>query len=254
MRLGSTRSAGGPSARTRRPRGATRVLAPLVGGVLALALAACGTDRGSSDDSSAGSGVTTGVASASGAPSAPVSSTPPASPSTSPSASPTGSASAGGSRSPGASASGGSGGARVPGCTSADLSFSLGSPQGAAGSSYYPLRMTNTSSRACRTGGYGGVSLVGGGNGSQVGAAATRNARGKVVAIVLKPGAHATATLQVAQALNVPRARCRPQRVDGLRVYAPNETASQFVKVGGLLGCRSKAVHLLSLTPYQPVA
>lgn len=216
----------------------------VLGVLLASALAGCGN---AADTGGSAGDATTGVASPTGSAAAPVSSSATAT------STPSGAASGSSSSAPSTPAASGSAAGPAE-CSTGDLAFSLGSTEGAAGSTYYRLRMTNASSRPCRTGGYGGVSLVSGGDGTQVGAAATREHRGKVVAFLLPPRGHATATLQVVQAGNYPRAKCRPTPTDGLRVYPPNETRSTFVRVDGILGCRSRSVHLLSLTPYQPAS
>lgn len=138
-------------------------------------------------------------------------------------------------------------------CRTADLRVTLSAGEGTAGSIYYKVVLTNRSGAACRTGGYGGVSLVGGGNGSPIGAPADRAARDKVTAITLRPGRRAEATLQVTTAENYPAKRCRPTAAAGFRIYPPNETHSVFVK-RAVTACANPAVHLLTLSPYQPTA
>jgi hypothetical protein len=157
-----------------------------------------------------------------------------------------------------ADAGSGTGGAssdRGPGqCATSQLDASLGSGDGAAGSTYYQLVLTNTGDQPCTTGGFGGVSYVGGGNGSQIGAAAVREQKDQARTIVLQPGGKATATLQEAEAGNYDKATCRPAPADGLRIYPPNNTASLFVKQPGAVGCENHQVQLLFLRPYQPMA
>ena len=132
------------------------------------------------------------------------------------------------------------------------LDLGLTDGEGAAGSTYYRLVLTNTSGHTCRTGGFGGVSLVGGGNGSQIGAPADRSKSGQVKRLLLKPTAKAEATLQVANAENYPASKCRPAPAEGFRVYPPNETRSAYVE-SAATGCRNHAVHLLTLSPYAVV-
>ena len=136
-------------------------------------------------------------------------------------------------------------------CTTKDLRVSLTGGEGAAGSTYYQLTLTNTSGHVCRTGGFGGVSQVGGGNGTQIGAPADRTEADKVRAITLRPDGGATATLRVTNAENYSPAKCDPTPAQGFRVYPPNETHAAYVARGST-GCRNPKVHLLSLTPYQP--
>lgn len=139
-------------------------------------------------------------------------------------------------------------------CATSQLDASLGNGDGAAGSTYYQLVLTNTGDQPCTTGGFGGVSYVGGGDGSQIGAAAVREQKDRARTIVLQPGGKATATLQEAEAGNYDKATCRPAPADGLRIYPPNNTASLFVKQHGAVGCENHKVQLLFLRPYQPVA
>ena len=137
-------------------------------------------------------------------------------------------------------------------CTTKDLRVSLTGGEGAAGSTYYELTLTNTSGHPCRTGGFGGVSMVGDGNGTQIGAPADRTEPGKVRAITLRPDGRATATLRVTNAENYSPSKCDPAPAEGFRVYPPNETHATYVARGST-GCRNDTVHLLTLTPYQPV-
>jgi hypothetical protein len=137
-------------------------------------------------------------------------------------------------------------------CATKDLRVSLTGGEGAAGSTYFELTLTNTSGRPCRTGGFGGVSLVGDGNGTQIGAPADRTETDKVRAITLQPDGKATATLRETNAENYSASRCRPVPAEGFRVYPPNETHATYVAHGST-GCRNEKVHLLTLSPYQPV-
>jgi hypothetical protein len=110
--------------------------------------------------------------------------------------------------------------------------------------------MKNISSRPCRTGGFGGVSLVAGPNGTAIGAPAARTQQSQAKPIVLQPGHIATATLQVSSADNYSASQCQPKQAAGLRVYPPNETHSTFV-AHKTTACGSAKVHLLSLRPYR---
>src|SRR5689334_17091988 len=76
---------------------------------------------------------------------------------------------------------------QVRSCTNADLTASYRATDAGAGHRYGRLVLTNTSSASCRTGGYGGLSYVGDGDGTQIGAAATRD-RGTVKSYVVRPG------------------------------------------------------------------
>ncbi|WP_187366734.1 DUF4232 domain-containing protein [Nocardioides dongxiaopingii] len=134
-------------------------------------------------------------------------------------------------------------------CTDADLTASYQARGAGAGHRYGVVRLTNTSDEACRTGGYGGLSYVGGGDGTQVGAAADRDP-GRTRSFVLEPGGSAVSRVDAVVAQNFPRRECRPTAVDGFRVYVPNATRSQFV-AHRTTGCASDAVHLLGHRPFR---
>lgn len=118
----------------------------------------------------------------------------------------------------------------APRCRSAQLTPSLGPPEGAAGSVYRVLVFTNTGSQACGMQGFPGVSYVAGDMGQQVGPAAERvgDAGGSVR---ITPGATGSAQLQMVNVANYDAAVCRPTPVRGLRIYPPGETAALFVPV-----------------------
>lgn len=137
-------------------------------------------------------------------------------------------------------------------CLASQLQAGLHPGDSAAGSSYVTLVLTNTGTQPCATGGFGGVSYVGHGNGTQIGAAAKRQHEGEATSFVLQPGAMAAATLQETDAENYPRAKCRPTPADGLRIYPPNSTRALFVKQQGAVGCANASVRLLFVQPYHP--
>ena len=162
-------------------------------------------------------------------------------------------ADAGSGSSSGTTSAGSSSGSAPGQCATSQLDASLGAGDGAAGSVYYQVVLTNTGDQPCATGGFGGVSFVGGGQGIQIGAAAVREQKDQARTIVLQPGDKATATLQEAEAGNYDKATCKPTPADGLRIYPPNNTRSLFVKQDSAVGCRNQKVQLLFLRPYQPV-
>jgi hypothetical protein len=146
-----------------------------------------------------------------------------------------------------------SGGMAGPaGCRTRDLRVTLSAGDGAAGSTFYSVRLRNVSMHPCRTGGFGGVSLVRAPHGAPVGAPADRVKKSSAKPLTLRPGARAEATLQVTSAENYPAGKCQPTQAKGFRVYPPNETRSAFV-AQPTPACRSAKVHLLSLAPYRLV-
>jgi hypothetical protein len=99
----------------------------------------------------------------------------------------------------------------------------------AAGSTYYPVQFRNASGRPCTLYGYPGVSFVTAVGGSQVGAAATRNAATPRTVITLSPGQTVHAELQVVDAQNYRPADCGMVTAHWLKVYPPNQTAPLYV-------------------------
>ncbi|HWB21948.1 MAG TPA: DUF4232 domain-containing protein [Gaiellaceae bacterium] len=99
---------------------------------------------------------------------------------------------------------------------------------GAAGSVYYKLELTNLSGQRCTLDGYPGVSAVDLGR-HQLGSPAGRNPHLAPHAITLGKGATATAVLQITEAGNFPAATCRKETAAGLRVFPPGATSSEIV-------------------------
>ena len=140
--------------------------------------------------------------------------------------------------------------ASTPACTNADLTASYHYSDSGAGHAYGWMVLRNTSGHTCHTGGYGGVSYVGDGDGTQIGHAAVRRDHAAVRTFVLEAGQRLRSPLDQVTADNYPRHRCRPTHVDGFRVYVPNATRSQYV-VHPTVGCRNGHVHLLFQKPYR---
>ncbi len=137
----------------------------------------------------------------------------------------------------------------VPACTNDDLAVSYRHTDDATGHRFGVIRIKNVSDHACRTGGYGGVSYVGNGDGTQIGAAADREP-GTVRHLVVQPGRRLVSPISETVAGNYPRHQCRPAHVDGFRVYVPDATESQYV-VHPTRGCRNAKIHLLTHRPYR---
>ncbi|ABL80238.1 MULTISPECIES: DUF4232 domain-containing protein [unclassified Nocardioides] len=137
----------------------------------------------------------------------------------------------------------------VPACTNAELHASYHRTDAGMSHRYGRLVLRNVSDHACRTGGYGGLSYVGGGDGTQIGAPADREPS-KVRTLVVKPGRKVVSVVSETDATVYPLRECRPAKVDGFRVYVPNETRSQFV-VHRTIGCRNDRVHLITHKAYR---
>ena len=137
--------------------------------------------------------------------------------------------------------------ASAPHCTNSMLAAGLVDLQGAAGSRFGDLRLTNVSRGSCWTRGYPGVSYVGFGNGTQIGRAATWDA-GLVRTITLAPRQHADAPIRMVTAQSYPASVCRPTPVDGLRVYVPGSTLAKFIPFR-TTGCRATNVTTIFVKP-----
>lgn len=137
-------------------------------------------------------------------------------------------------------------------CALDSLKVTLGTPDGTAGTSYYPIIFTNTGTVACELHGYPGVSFVGDGNGTQIGAAAAEDGSVAIVANTLAPGSAVTARLAISDPGNY--SDCSPVPVDGLRIYPPHSYTSAYVATTGLTGCSNKARNILTVQPVVPVS
>ncbi len=139
-------------------------------------------------------------------------------------------------------------------CRSASLQITVNASQagGAAGSTYYPVDFTNTSSSPCGLYGYPGVSFVtaGSSTGRQIGAAAQENPGFGKVTVRLAAGGVAHAWLQVAEAGNYPAATCQPVTAHWLRVFAPGETEALYVN-HAFDACSSASAPLLTVMPVR---
>jgi hypothetical protein len=194
-----------PSAHAARRISAAAAL--LCTGALA---AACGS---SSNNSAAGSQASTAASSASSA----ASSAPPTTGATTPPAT--------GPTTPPSTPS-------APACSTADLSGVVNTSQGgaAAGSTYYPLNLTNTSKASCFLFGYPGVSFVTGPSGSQIGQPASRNPAVAPRTVILTPGGTAHVTVQVVDALNYSKSDCKPVTAHWLKVFPPGQFTALYIK------------------------
>ncbi len=120
-------------------------------------------------------------------------------------------------------------GATVPACGNADLKASFVATGAGMSHVFGNLRLTNVSHHACRTGGYGGLSYVGKGNGKQIGAAASREPGTRVRTLTVAPGARVVSRVSMTTTGPYDRKVCRPVGTGGFRVYVPNSYVAQFV-------------------------
>ena len=139
-------------------------------------------------------------------------------------------------------------------CRTAKLLITVDDSQagGSAGSAYYPLKFTSTSSTACEMYGFPGVSFTAAptGGGQQIGMAAQRSTAFPKVAIRLAPGASAHAWLKVTVAGNYPASSCQPVTAHWLRIYPPGETVPGYVE-HDFSACSSASLSLLTVLPVR---
>jgi hypothetical protein len=147
------------------------------------------------------------------------------------------------------SGSAATGQAGVAECTNANLTAKYKGGDAAMSHVYGRIILRNTSDETCWVKGYGGLSYVGGGNGSQVGAPADRTPSNSPK-VTLAPGDKVRSAVAETSYSPYPRKECRPTKVDGFRVYVPDETHSQFIK-HPTTGCANPKVHLLQHKAYH---
>jgi hypothetical protein len=137
----------------------------------------------------------------------------------------------------------------VPECANADLKASFVATGAATSHRFGRLRLKNISKHTCAVQGYGGLSFVGKGNGTRIGAPAQRTPS-KTPLVLLEPGQRAVSAVSMTTTGPYPRKVCHPAKVDGFRVYAPDATASQFVPFK-TTACANRHLHTLAHKAYR---
>jgi hypothetical protein len=137
-------------------------------------------------------------------------------------------------------------------CYASELTVWLGSPgNGAAGSTYYDLELSNTSASTCTLYGFPGVSANNGGG--QLGSAAGRDHSRPPRLVTLKPGGTSHVFLQIADVGNYPAAVCKPVHADNLRVFAPGAFRAIEMPFQGSVGACSRRgpvyLHVTAVIP-----
>ncbi|WP_348788572.1 DUF4232 domain-containing protein [Leifsonia sp. NPDC080035] len=131
-------------------------------------------------------------------------------------------------------------------CDTTKLTGTIGKGGGgAAGSVEVMLVLTNNGSEKCSLQGWPGVSFVGDGNGTQLGAAAQFDRSTPHPTVVLQPGGSAQAPLKITNAQNYEG--CTTKQADGFRVYPPESTESLFVKDANVTACTNPDIQLLTV-------
>jgi len=131
-------------------------------------------------------------------------------------------------------------------CATTGLKLAVGQPNGAAGTIFYPLDFTNTSSSACTMYGYPGVAFVSSPGGSQIGAPAKRRSPPVPALITLAPGATAHATLAVSDVL-VGNNCVHKVQVKWVQVYPPDQFSALFARLNRQ-GCADKSLVTMGVT------
>jgi hypothetical protein len=124
----------------------------------------------------------------------------------------------------------------------------VGEGGGTAGSTYYPLELTNISSRSCRLFGFPGVSAVAG---NQLGSPAQRNRAHPTYRVTLLPGSTAHTLLQIVDVGNFPASSCKPTQASALRVYPPDQLSAAEIPFSFRV-CSAKGPIFLTVQAIQP--
>jgi hypothetical protein len=140
-----------------------------------------------------------------------------------------------------------------PTCPASALQPSLSTSNGAAGTIYQAVLLTNTSSQTCALDGFPGVSFVTRPHGRQLGAPATRSDVLAPVSVVLQPGKAAQMVVGVAQAGNFPPAKCHPTEANWLRIFAPGDFGALYLRYS-TQACGSPSLSILTVTVVRPAA
>jgi hypothetical protein len=117
-------------------------------------------------------------------------------------------------------------------CTHSQLRVGHGPGQGSAGHLHWPIVFRNTSATACSLRGFPGVSALSGRHGHRIGVPASRDRAGRVRRILL--AAHSGIASAAFTQTNVDvfdPAQCHPKRAKGLRVFAPGQVRSFYVRL-----------------------
>jgi hypothetical protein len=158
-----------------------------------------------------------------------------AEPTASPTAPPSDGSSSGAEETPGTAAS----------CSTNDLRIAVDTEEGAAGSTYYSITMTNGGDSACAISGYPGVSFVGP-DGSTVGASAAPASDLTGAGQTLEPGDATEAVLRSTQA-DLYGDTCQKENASGLQVTAPGDDSALTVNFP-LSACANPGVQQLSVS------
>jgi hypothetical protein len=138
-------------------------------------------------------------------------------------------------------------------CTTDRLTGTVGERNGAPPGSgsgmnqqHVAIILTNTGTAPCTLQGWPGVSLVGNGNGTQLGAAAQFDRSAPHPTVTVDPGGQVQAPLDYVNASVYDPAECSQATADGLRVYPPGSKTSLFI-ADQLAACTTTTHDLLTV-------
>jgi hypothetical protein len=132
------------------------------------------------------------------------------------------------------------------GCSTSALKVSLGSANGTAGTTFYPLKFMNTGKLGCTLRGYSGVSAVTG-SGKQIGSPASQISS-SYRTVTLLAGKSASAQVGIVEAGNFSPSQCAPVTAAGLKVFPPGQRKAVTIKKS-FSTCSSTNVISLTITP-----
>jgi hypothetical protein len=148
----------------------------------------------------------------------------------------------------------GRGGEEAAPCTGQGLAVSVGLAQvgAAAGSSLYPINITNASAHGCRLRGYPAAWLAGA-SGDRIGPPAAPDQATAPHPVSLPPGGAAHVWLQVGTAADYPASQCQPATSRWLVVRLANGGPARSLHLS-LPACagRLPAPGLLMVKPFEP--
>ena len=131
-------------------------------------------------------------------------------------------------------------------CSTSALKVSLGSANGAAGTTFYPIRFMNTSKLGCTLRGYPGVSAVTS-SGRQIGSPASR-INSNLRTVTLLSGKSASATVGIVETGNFSSSQCAPVTAAGLKVFPPGSGRAVTIRKS-FSTCSSTSVISLTVRP-----
>ncbi len=131
-------------------------------------------------------------------------------------------------------------------CATSALKVSLGSPNGTAGTTFYPLKFMNTGKLGCTLRGYPGVSAVTSSS-KQIGSPASQISS-SYRTVTLLSGKSASAQVGIVETGNFSPSQCAPVTAAGLKVFPPGQGKAVTIKKS-FSTCSSTNVISLTITP-----